>query len=402
MNLDLVKYTWNNIRHRKIRSWLTVVSILIGIMAIFALVSFGQGLQGYVNDAFAKMGTDKIIIQPKGFAPPGSNPFTLTQSDLDYIRKIGGVAEAEAIVGDTVEVRIDPAKKGKFVSMVGFDPSSRLITDTLTLDIIEGSELSPNDNYKVILGNSYLKEKKVFEKPLRKGSKIYIRGFQFEVKGFYQEVGNPSDDSMIAANLNVAEEVLNKTNQYQQIILRVQQGEDVNAIAQKIQDKLAKRKNQKAGQETFNVQTFQQLMETFSMILNIINGVLLLIALVSVIVAGVNIMNSMFTAVLERTKEIGIMKAIGAKRSSILSIFLIESASLGFVGGAIGIGLGFGVAKIGESIALAYGLTMLRPAFPWWLILGCLAFATVVAGLAGLTPAIRAARQKPVDALRYE
>ena len=138
------------------------------------------------------------------------------------------------------------------------------------------------------------------------------------------------------------------------------------------------------------------------MVINILIGILVLIALISVFVAAVNIMNTMYTSILERTNEIGVMKSIGAKNRFILLIFMMESGILGLIGGSIGIGFGYVIAQFGGLIARNAGLGMLRPAYPLWLIIGCLLFAFVVGSGSGLLPSIQASRLNPVDALRYE
>jgi len=121
-----------------------------------------------------------------------------------------------------------------------------------------------------------------------------------------------------------------------------------------------------------------------------------------VLVAAVNIMNTMYTAVLERTKEIGIMKAIGSRNRYILMIFFFESGILGLIGGTIGILFGYGLAKMGGAIAAEAGYALLQPFFPWWLTVGCLTFAFLVGATSGFFPALQASKLKPVDALRYE
>jgi putative ABC transport system permease protein len=152
----------------------------------------------------------------------------------------------------------------------------------------------------------------------------------------------------------------------------------------------------------FGVQTFEDVLETFTNIIGILNGILVLIALISVVVAAVNIANTMYTSILERTQEIGIMKSIGAKNSFILFIFMAESGILGLIGGTIGIMFGYLIARVGGAITAAQGLGFIRPSFPAWLVIGCLLFAFLVGSLSGLLPAIQASKLKPVDALRYE
>jgi putative ABC transport system permease protein len=130
--------------------------------------------------------------------------------------------------------------------------------------------------------------------------------------------------------------------------------------------------------------------------------VLISIAGISLLVGGVNITNTMYTSVLERTNEIGIMKAIGARNRDVFLIFLIESGILGVVGGIIGIGLGIGLSKIVAFGAAAGGYSIITAIFPWYLTGGALAFSFIVGAAAGTLPAIQASKLKPVDALRYE
>jgi len=159
----------------------------------------------------------------------------------------------------------------------------------------------------------------------------------------------------------------------------------------------------KEGNEDFEVSTTEELMKAFNTLLNIVQGVLVGIALISLVVGGIGIMNTMYTAVLERTKEIGILKAVGAQNRDILSLFLVESGILGLAGGAIGVLLGMGFSKLVELVAtMALQTKLLQAYFPWYLTLGSLAFSFLVGTVSGILPAYQASRQKPVDALRYE
>jgi putative ABC transport system permease protein len=243
----------------------------------------------------------------------------------------------------------------------------------------------------------------VFARPLATGSRITINNQPFEVVGFFKEIGNPSDDMNIYLSYAGMESLYPEVkDKYVMAVIRAAQDVKPSELADKIQEKLRKHDGLKKGEETFYVQTFEDLLATFAIILDVINGVLVLIALISVIVASVNIMNTMYTSVMERTKEIGVMKAIGARNSDIYNIFVLESGVLGFIGGAIGILFGYIVASIGGAIAANAGLGLLKPIFPWYLIAGCLLFATAVGAVSGILPAKQAAQQKPVDSLRYE
>src|SRR3989338_2795153 len=190
--------------------------------------------------------------------------------------------------------------------------------------------------------------------------------------------------------------------EYAFIYIRAAESVAPAKLASRLEEKLRKEKGQKEGEEDFFVQTYEQLIETFGTILLVLNSILVIIAGISVVVAAVNIMNTMYTAVLERTKEIGIMKSIGARNSYILLIFFIESGFFCLIGGSIGILLGFGLAKLGGIAIAAAGYSFLQPYFPWWLIVGCLVFSFLVGAGSGFFPARAASRLKPVDALRYE
>ncbi|MFH0835592.1 MAG: FtsX-like permease family protein, partial [Candidatus Micrarchaeota archaeon] len=187
------------------------------------------------------------------------------------------------------------------------------------------------------------------------------------------------------------------------IFVQVKAGQDPGAVAKEIEEELRDYRGVEEGSEDFSVSTSEQLMETFSMIFGVVQAVILGIAAISLLVGGIGIMNTMYTSVLERTKEIGIMKAIGARNGDILTIFLIESASLGLFGGIIGVLLGAGLSKIAEVMAIqATGSTYFVAAISTDLVVGALLFSTIIGSIAGLLPARQAAKMKPVDALRYE
>jgi putative ABC transport system permease protein len=184
--------------------------------------------------------------------------------------------------------------------------------------------------------------------------------------------------------------------------VQVKKGFDPDKVAGDIKKYLRKSRGQKEGEEDFTVQTSEQLAESFSTVFTIVQVVLIGLASISLLVGGIGIMNTMFTSVLERTREIGVMKAIGARNSDIMKIFLIEAGLLCTIGGGIGIILGIGISKLIQYVAAQAGMGIIQAYFPWYLIVGALAFSFLVGTLSGIFPARRAAKLKPVDALRYE
>ena len=403
IKLDEIKYSLKNLKNRSLRSFLSILSILIGITAIFALVSFGLGIQAYMDEIAEQAGADKLYIQPKGTGMPGMDEnFFLTQDDIDFVAKINGVKDITGAYFKAGELKFKD--QVKYYSVVGMDTDKLdLLMEGFNIDIEKGRGLRKGNMNKMVLGYSYMVENKIFKKPLKVGDKVELNGADFEVVGFYSEVGNPGDDAQMYIPLEAFEELYpENTGQFGFVLLNAEKGVQPSELADKITEKLRKHRNEEEGKETFFVQSFEDIIKTFGNIINVLNGVLVLIALISLVVASVNIMNTMYTAVLERTKEIGIMKAVGARNSDILFVFVFESGFLGVAGGILGVLFGFVVARIGGAIAANAGYSLLKPIFPWYLIVGCIAFAFLVGAFSGLMPAIRASKQNPVDSLRHE
>ena len=403
MNPELLKYALINVNKRKLRSSLTVLSILIGIAAIYALVSFGVGLQNYINLLAEEAGVDKIFIQSRGIGAPGTDEnFRLTQNDVEFVEKINGVQEISGIYFKTVEIKKD--RQLKFVFVSGIDPEKiDFVEETFTFSIEKGRQLKKGDLDKIALGHNYQIEDKIFKRPITIREKVEINDRTFEVIGFYETVGNPQDDSNIYFTYETFEDLFPEDkDEFGFIMIRANRNVDPSLLADRITDKLRKNKDQEEGKEDFFVQTFEDALQTFNSVILVLNGILVLIALISLLVASVNTMNAMYTAVLERTNEIGIMKAIGARNSEILSIFIMEAGILGGIGGILGISLGYLISTTGGKIAASAGFSFLEPAFPIWLTAFSLIFSISIAAISGILPALRASKLKPVDALRYE
>src|SRR3989338_438716 len=154
MIIDVINYVIKSMRDRMMRSTLTIISILIGIMAIFALISFGQGLSAYVNQIGQEAGADKLIAQPKGFGPPGTSSTPITKDDLDFIKKANDVSEATGMVVQQAEASLDKDKPGKWVFTMGMStiPSEqRLIDESFGgIGILKGRNLKKGDSKKAV------------------------------------------------------------------------------------------------------------------------------------------------------------------------------------------------------------------------------------------------------------
>lgn len=403
MILEQIGYSLQNLMHRKMRSWLTVLSILIGIMAVFALISFGLGIRKYMDVLAQQAGTDKLMIYAKGASVPGTDDkFVITKSDVDFVSKINGVKQIAGMYSKPVQITFK--KEKKYTYLIGFDISKLdFILEAMSVHIIKGRQLKNDEIDKIVLGYNYQIENKVFKKAINLGDKVAINDNYFEVVGFFSEVGTAQDDAQVYLTAKGIESLFPSIKgKYGFVLVQAQKDVDTEQMADKIEEKLRKHKGQEKGKEDFFVQSFADALQIFGTIVTILNGVLVLIALISLVVASVNIMNTMYTAVLERTKEIGIMKAIGARNSNIFFIFVFESGFLGMVGGLFGIFFGYVLASIGGAIAAGAGYSLLKPIFPWYLSVGCVSFSFSLGAAAGLLPAYQASKQNPVDSLRYE
>ena len=401
---ELLNLALRNIGLQEKRSWLTILGIFIGIAAVVSLISLGQGLQVAIDEQFEALGTDKIIIQHNAntFGTAGgqiNNP--LTTRDVDTIRSVSGVVEAADMPYRAAEVVVNGDTYFYFAAGLDTD-NYDLLREFFIVDLQEGRELRPNDRYSVIVGADYAR-RAVFANPLRIGDRIHIQGQRFNVVGILEPLGNAQDDRTVVMTREVMKDLYGIDDTADFVIARTAPGADPVRIGEDIERALREERGLREGNEDFNVQTPDQARETFDTVFLIVQVVLLGIAAISLLVGGINIMNAMFTSVLERTKEIGIMKAIGATNQQIQRIFLVESGVLGLIGGAIGVAVGLGIAKLVEVIGqAALNTPYLQAYISAPLIIGSLVFAVLVGMVSGFLPARQASRQNPVDSLRYE
>jgi putative ABC transport system permease protein len=399
--LEYFTLAWGNLRHRKKRAWLTIIGIFIGIMAVVALFSLGRGLEQGVSDEFAKLGVDKVFVRPDALF--GSAPAPFTDKDVEAISSINEVQEVIGVPYRTA--RVEWEEELGFYYIAGAPERAdemQLLEEAFMLDVVEGRQLEPGDKYRAVVGYDYFQKEK-FENTMQLGSKFMINNVTFTVVGLRKRIGNEYDDRQIVIPIEAYREAISDGDEYDMIIARTVSGTTDEELTGHITKELRRSRDVRAGEEDFSVDTAQDLQNSFDDVLGIITLVLSGIALISLLVGSVGIMNTMYTAVLERTREIGIMKAVGATNEAILSIFLIESGLLGLAGGIVGVTLGLGIS-FGTAFAAqqTLGTSIIQAYVSWWLIVGALLFSFLLGALSGLLPARQAAHMKPVDSLRYE
>ena len=395
---ESINYSLRNIKQRKTRSAFTIISILVGITTIFIFVSFGLGLFNYIEEMSSASSADKVLIKPKGFGGL-DDTFAFSEDEVHVVETTSGVYSATGIYFKSVEVEKSGVKK--YVSIVGYDPKKPLIMDVFNIDIYTGRELQPGDK-GVVLGYNYLLPDKIFVKPYALNDNIILNGQKFKIVGFYQAVGSAEDDAQIYVTNDFMEELYSNTSlPYNWIVAKVDTS-NIERVVKDIERNLRKERGQEEGKEDFFVQSFDEMIESYSTALDIVVWFILLIALISVFVSAINTANTMITSVLERVKEIGVMKSIGAQNSEIFKIFLFESSFLGFVAGVLGVLFGLILSFLGGKIIASAGYGFLQPSFPFWLFMVCIGFATLTGAISGALPARSASKVNPVDALRYE
>ncbi len=396
---EIVKYSIENLRKRKSRSLLTIISILVGIATIFIFISFGLGLYGYINGFVTGTAANKIIIEPKGSISGIDTSFALTNKDLTAVERASGVYEATGLYKQVSQVEYKNSLK--YVPIVGYDPSNPILTQVEGATIYEGRELQKGEKGDVVLGYDFAIDNSIFTNGIKVNEEIQINGQRVKVVGFYNSLGNSGDDSIIYATEDFFKELYPTTAGYSEIIASANPT-NISKVVQNIDKSLLESRNLKKGQEDFFVQSAQDLINSFSSALNIVIGFIILIALISVLVSAINTSNTMITSVIERRKEIGVLKSIGARNSEILNLFLFESSALGFVAGTMGVILGYILTEIAKFILVKVGLGFLQPSYSIWLFVGCILFATLTGAISGVVPAVNASRISPVKALRYE
>lgn len=401
---DYFLLAFRNLRHRGLRSWLTILGVFIGIAAVVSLISMGQGLEAAISGQFGALSVDTLTIQNKGagFGPPGSTVVEkLNDHDLEIIESISGI---ELVIPRLVRVgslEYNMVSGFGFASDIPEEKERReFIYNNFGLEAEEGRLLKSGDIGKVMLGNSFI-DTDDFEKDFRVGKTVKLNGKIFEIAGILKQSSTFQLNGVIFMGTDDLRNLLEIEDEFDLIVAKVKDKDDIEVIAEEIERKLLRDRNEKEGEETFTVETPLQALGAVNTILNIINLIVIGIAAISLFVGGIGIANTTYTSVVERTKEVGIMKSIGAKNKDILYIFLIEAGLLGLVGGILGALVGLaGSLAISNISNQALGADLFVVSISYPLLAGAIGFSLFVGIVSGIIPAIQASKLNIVDALR--
>jgi putative ABC transport system permease protein len=385
----------------RVRSALTMLGVVIGVAAIILLVSLGEGATAYITNELTGLGTNLLIITPGktqtsgGFHPPiASTVRKLTYDDAVALRRRASLlTDAVPLVLGTGKIRYQG--NSRHVSVVGVTPEFQRVRN-LYVEI--GQFLSEEDvegrRRVVVLGRTVKRELFGEENPL--GRFVTLADSRYRVIGIMERKGVSLGfdiDDLVFVPVKSAQDLFD-TDRLLEILASVGSPDDIDRAIQQVKDILIRRHG---NREDFTVISQGAILSAFTTILKILTAVLGGIAGISLVVGGIGIMNIMLVSVRERTREIGIRKAVGARRRDILGQFMIESIVLSTLGGLLGIIVGVGGAK-----GLSLFFTYLPTRVSMWAVLMAFGFSAAVGVFFGVYPARRAARLDPIQALRYE
>lgn len=382
-----------NIFRRKLRAFLTVFGITIGVFALVVMGAMAEKINLLI-DGGTRYYSDKVIIADASTAAGSFSTTPIAVSRIPEIEAVDGVARASASIYMLLDDEVG-MNMGVPQGILGTDLREAGY-ETFELSMAEGRDLLPSDRGKAVAGCDVAKALGA-----EVGKTIELRGETFEVIGIYDKTLTAPDNT-ICISLADAQQLL-----YAQLPAIVQSQVDPSDLATGITaypfagvdaDQLALTiEKSVAGVEASGPQAF---IDQFKSMTKIFNSIIFGVALISLLVGGLSVVNTMTMSVYERTREIGIRKAIGASHRQIVGQFLVESAFIGFLGGASGLLLGW-ITTVAVNAVMSGGGTILFLVTPR-LAIGALAFAVVLGVASGFYPSLHAARLKPVLALRYE
>ena len=393
--------TLKGMRYRPTRSWLTILGIVIGIMLVVVVLSLGSGIKMAVSQTLQMFGSELIQIYPGKETNPligflGGQKFE--ERDLMQLKDIPGVEFVAPMEIAMFNMEYRGEKKALMVHAAPWAEMISVYEQSQGLKLEEGRWPRDDRAHEIVLG--YKAGNNLFDRPLALGDEIIIKSRRMKVVGVVSEVGEQMSDNIIYLSMDIFRDLTGTRGRAGSAFVKVGLDANVDLVARHIKWRLS----QQESVRDFSVITSDKADRLVGNVLSVIELVLVVIALISLFVGAVGIMNTMYTSVLERTRQIGVMKAIGASSDAIMMLFLVESGIIGVVGGVLGVVLGISVAYIIGLVAANFGVSGL---FSFWSLdwLGFIVVLTVtfiVGVVSGLLPASQAAKMEPAEALRYE
>lgn len=394
---------WASLVANKLRSLLTMLGIIIGVAAVIALVSIGNGVKQDIEDSISSLGSNLLVVLPGAPRTPGARPSqgsmkSLKISDYEAITKLEGVKAASPMTNGSYVVIYQ--NKNWTTSVAGVNANFQDVNNwTMTSGRFFSDKNVQNRERVAVVGQTVVKNLFGDEDPV--GKEIRVKNIPFRVIGVLKSkgngtMGNDQDDTVLIPYTTSMERV-EGIDYLRRVYVVAKDDEGIDRLQADIENLLRVRHNIKdTNLDDFNIQNMKSIMETVAQTTGTFTLFLGAVAAISLVVGGIGIMNIMLVSVTERTREIGVRKALGATYSVIVTQFLIEAVVISLMGGFIGIAFGIGASKV---IGMVSGMSTIV-SVPT--IIMSFAFSMVIGLIFGIYPARKAAKLNPIDALHYE
>ena len=394
---------WASLIANKMRSILTMLGIIIGVAAVIALVSIGNGVKQQVSDSISSLGSNLLMVMPgaprtPGVRPTASSQRSLKEGDYKAIAKLDGVAAASPFTSNSYVAIYQSNNWTTTVS--GVSPSLQTINNLTMKDGRFITEKNVQNRERVaVVGSTIVKNLFGNEDPV--GKDIRVKNIPFKIIGVLESKGNSSmgedQDDVVYIPYTTAMERVQGVDYLRMVYVSANDDNGINRLQADIENLLRVRHNIKdSNLDDFNIRNMQSIMETMQQTTSTLTLFLGAVAAISLVVGGIGIMNIMLVSVTERTREIGIRKALGATYNVIVTQFLIEAVVISLMGGIIGIIFGIGASQL---ISKFSGMSTVLSMPTIFLSFG---FSIAIGLVFGVYPARKAARLNPIDALHYE
>lgn len=394
--ITMIKAAFADFKRNKVRTLLTSLGIMIGVLSVVMLIALGLGLKNYIEQQFESLGANLVMVMPgSGFSPDQGFGAGLVGGGADFderdVVKLSRIDEVDYVVPvffKTIEV--ESGGEQEYGYLQGVNEQSFKV---MNLEILEGEAFGKSEVQRrakvVVLGNTLSKE--LYGKAEDGlGRKVEILGQRLRVIGVLKKKGDREMDSSAIMPYSTTFGSINPDKTFWSIYLGIKDDEKVEQAKERAEEVLLDRYDE----EDFSVTEQAEILSTVSSIFSIINSVLIAIGSISLLVGGIGIMNIMYASVTERTKEIGIRRAIGATKEDIRKQFLIESVILSVMGGFLGLVLA-GLIVIGIRFFFPAAINL-------WAVISAFGVSSVIGVFFGVFPAKRAANLSPIEAIRYE
>ncbi len=394
---------WASLIANKLRSLLTMLGIIIGVAAVIALVSIGNGVKQDIEDSISSLGSNLLVVLPGAPRTPGARSSqgsmkSLKISDYEAIAKLEGVKAASPMTNGSYVVIYQ--NKNWTTSVAGVNSNFQDVNNwTMTSGRFFSDKNVQNRERVAVVGQTVVKNLFTDEDPV--GKEIRVKNIPFRVIGVLKSkgngtMGNDQDDTVLIPYTTSMERV-EGIDYLRRVYVVAKDDGGIDRLQADIENLLRVRHNIKdTNLDDFNIQNMKSIMETVAQTTGTFTLFLGAVAAISLVVGGIGIMNIMLVSVTERTREIGVRKALGATYSVIVTQFLIEAVVISLIGGFIGIAFGIGASKV---IGMVSGMSTIV-SVPT--IIMSFAFSMAIGLIFGIYPARKAAKLNPIDALHYE